>query len=331
MDKFVLGCDGGGTKTQCALYDIYGNEVDLVNWGPTNHEVLKGGFQDLKSELRLLFNYILKRNNIHEKQIVKSVFGMAGVDTAEQHRIVSGIIMELGIKDFSLCNDAYLGIKAGCREGYGIGVVNGTGCCVAGIDHHGRRIQIGGQGNITGDLGGGVYIGERFIQTIYNYYFRCGEYSCMVDMIPEMLKVDSKYSFIDNLLEKVNQGVIKISDLNVIVFDAANKGDACAVNILSELGKNLATAVNGIFRELDFVENKPVEIILAGSVMTKGCNATLINALKEEICSKNHERIIEFKLLDKLPVIGAVICALEDSMDRDTICKIFFNSPMQIV
>lgn len=324
MKQYVLGVDGGGTKTQGLLYDIEGNEVDFIHWGPTNHEVLKGGYTGFRSEMSLMINYLLKRNGLQISQIVKSVFGMAGVDTKGQHKVISQILSELGLTNFKLCNDAYLGIKAGSKNGWGIGVVNGTGCCVAGIDRLGNTLQVGGLGMITGDFGGGVYLGEKFIQSIYNYYFRCGEYTCMLDMLPEELKVESKFDFIDNVVNKIEEGIISVPDLNRIIFEAANRGDALAVKILVELGRSLAHSVNGCIRELNF-DTPQLQVILSGSINTKAPNPTITNTLKECVTSWNKDRTIEFTVLDKLPAIGAIIWALEDIMERKEINRLFMR------
>lgn len=48
--KYVLGVDGGGTKTHAVLFDGDGNLVDMVEWGPTNHESLREGFVELKGK-----------------------------------------------------------------------------------------------------------------------------------------------------------------------------------------------------------------------------------------------------------------------------------------
>ena len=85
MAKFVLGVDGGGTKTHCALFDIYGNKIDLVNWEPTNYECMQGGFSELKEELEEMTAYILDRNSLRTDDLTKSVFGLGGVDTVFQH------------------------------------------------------------------------------------------------------------------------------------------------------------------------------------------------------------------------------------------------------
>jgi N-acetylglucosamine kinase-like BadF-type ATPase len=325
MERYVLGLDGGGTKTQCALFDTAGNKIDIIQWGPTNHEVLRDGFKELKSELYLLFNYLTRRNNMDLNQVVKSVFGIAGVDTKVQHETISEILSEIGFKDFRLCNDAYLGVKAGCSEGTGICIVNGTGCCVAGIDRTGRMMQIGGQGYITGDLGGGAVLGELAISSVYKYLFKCGEYTCIADLLFKELGIISKYSFMDQIVQKIQDGKIKIKDLNNIVFDAANLEDKVALKILKLIGKEMSTSVDGILKELKFDNNEQIKVVLAGSVNLKGHNPTLVNTLKRSIISKNKDKRIKFLMLDKPPVIGAVIWALEDIISINEVYSKFFS------
>lgn len=331
MKRYVLGVDGGGTKTHCGLFDVDGNEIDIINWGTTSHEVLKGGFQELKSELALVVNYILKKNNVEMNQVIRAVFGLAGVDTDEQHEIISGIIADLGFSNFILCNDAFLCLKAGCSEGYGIGIINGTGCCVAGIDYKGKMLQIGGLGHLTGDVGGGAGIGENAIRAAYNYLFRCGEYTYITDLLFRELRIDSKYDFINSINKKTSKGEIKISDLNRVVFEAANLGDDVAIGILEEVGEELAASVNGALKELEFEADKRIDIVLAGSVNLKGSNPALVNKLKECINSTNSGRKIEFIMLQRPPVIGAAIWALESIMSRSGICETFFGMRRQNV
>lgn len=329
MKRLVLGIDGGGTKTQCALYDINGNELDIVDWGPTNHELLKGGYRGLKMELAILTNFILKKHGINLAQIKKGVFGMAGVDTKEQHSTVSGIFREIGFEDFLLCNDAYLGIKAGSPCGYGIGVVNGTGCCVAGIGKSGRMFQIGGQGNLTGDLGGGVHLGEQAIRSVYDYFFRCGEYTMIKELLPESLNTASKYEFMDNVREKLNKGEINIADLNRLVFEGAKQGDRVSIGLLEAVGSSLAASVNGMIRELQFDREQSVTIVLTGSINTRGSSPALVDRIKRDVVTANKDTDIKMVLLGRPPVLGAVIWAMEDLADKRRIDEVFFAEALK--
>ena len=43
--KYILGVDGGNTKTDYLLYDVEGNFVDGLRSGTCSHEGLKDGFE----------------------------------------------------------------------------------------------------------------------------------------------------------------------------------------------------------------------------------------------------------------------------------------------
>lgn len=311
MAGYVLGVDGGGTKTHCALFDMEGNKIDLVTWGPTNHEGMKGGFADLKIEMDKLLHYILDKNGISLKDIEKAVFGMAGVDTKKQHQIISEILRGLGVMEFVLCNDAFLGVKAGSRTGFGICAINGTGCTVAGIDPQGRMLQIGGQGELTGDKGGGGFLGRSAVNGVYNALFKDNVHTLMTDIIFEMLGITSKYDYMDALTECINSGDMKMREMGRVVFTAANAGDELALQILEHMGSEYARSITGAINQLDFSSVLNVNVILTGSVFVKGENPAAINRLRTDLLNRNPDKDINITILEQPPVTGAVIWAIE--------------------
>lgn len=311
MKKYVIGVDGGGTKTHCALFDLEGNKTDLIEWGPTNHETLRGGFADLRVELEGMLNFILKRNNLDKNDIINYAMGLAGVDTVAQYNTISGILNELGCGNLILCNDAYLGVKAGCRTGAGICAINGTGCTVAGIDPDGNMLQVGGQGGLTGDTGGGGLLGMKVISTVYNALFKEDTKTIMEDRMFSILNITSKYDYMEAVTEKINNGQLIIKDLCKLVFEAANLGDTAALNILREMGHENAKSINGVIKNLNFSSNT-IEVVLAGSVYVKGQNSTAIDTMKAETALWNPDKILSYKILSEPPVMGAVIWALEN-------------------
>lgn len=323
MAKYVLGIDGGGTKTHCALFDVYGNKIDFVQWGTTSHEVLEGGYKGFQKEISKLINHILERNKIQINEIESSVFGLAGVDTRSQHKIISQIIKDMGFGKFILCNDGYLGIKAGSVNGIGICVINGTGNTVAGINSLDKMLQIGGQGEYTGDLGGGGGIGAKAIKAVYNYLFKCYEHTIMSDILFERLNIDSKFDFIETIIDKENSGEINISTLSDVVFIAANMKDKVALKILEMVGRDCGRAVKGMLYELNFDKTSKVNIVLAGSVIVKGENSTMVDYIKLEALTQKDYTDLNFIILEKPPVMGAVIWALENcGYDKNKIDKV---------
>ena len=310
MKSFVLGVDGGGSNTQCALFDIEGNQVDFLDWGPTNHEVLPGGFEQLEEELGQMFDTFYARHSIQASNLVSCAFGMAGVDTKLQSEIIGNMIRRLGIKEFVLSNDAYLGVKAGCPSGVGICVINGTGATIAGINSQGQMVQIGGQGYLTGDVGGGGALATAAISEVYDHLFRGGPYTIMVDQFFEVLQISSKHDYMDAVTANL-QDRSKRVEFTKMLFDAANQGDAVALSILRHVGKELGRSVNGAIQELGFDDVKVIDVVLAGSVNVKGSNPALVDAIKEEVIVKNPTRNVDFFILHHPPVAGAVIWALE--------------------
>jgi N-acetylglucosamine kinase-like BadF-type ATPase len=321
MKKYVIGVDGGGTKTHCALFDLEGNKVDLIEWGATNHESLRGGFSEMKIELGNMLCHILSKNNLTYKSIVNYAMGLAGVDTLAQHHIVSNMLKEFGCENFTLCNDAYLGVKAGCRSGAGICAINGTGCTVAGVNSEGQMLQVGGQGSLTGDTGGGGYLGMKVISTVYNALFKEDVRTILEDRIFSILNITSKHDYMEAVTEKINNGQLIVKDLAKLVFEAANLGDTAALNILKEMGHENAKSINGVIKNLNFRSDKPIEVVLAGSVYVKGQNSTAIDTMKSEVGAWNPERELYFRLLKEPPVMGAVIWALESY----TVCEDIFT------
>ncbi len=313
MSEYILGMDGGSSKTHCALFDIHGNRKAFVEWGPTNHECLKDGFQELKGELEKLFAEVAGNAGIQLAEIKKAVLGMSGVDTKKQHEIISGILLDLGIRDFLLCNDAFLGVKAGSKSGSGICAINGSGCTVAGIDPAGGMLQIGGQGELTGDRGGGSYLGKRVISSVYNALWKGRTATAMTDMMFELLGIKSKYDYMDTLTEASCGGVLNLGDIGRLLFKAANLADPIALEILNEVGREYARSIYSTVSTLNFDTASPIDVVLAGSVFVKGENPTVIDTIKDELRQKAGNRAFNFITLKQPPVAGAVIWAMQEA------------------
>jgi N-acetylglucosamine kinase-like BadF-type ATPase len=311
MTNYVIGVDGGGTKTHCALFNTEGTMIDMIEWGPTNHESLIGGFIDLKVELNHMLSHILGKNNLSSSDIGHYMMGLAGVDTLAQHCTITQILKDLGCTNLTLSNDAYLGVKAGCPSGVGICAINGTGCTVAGIDEDGQMLQIGGQGDLTGDTGGGGYLGMLVIRTVYHALFKEDTPTLLTDRIFELLGITSKTDYIETVTSKLEQRELNISSLCKLIFEAANLGDTASIQILKNMGIENAKSINGAIKNLNFINANTIEVVLAGSVYVKGQNPTAIDTLKELVLSLNPGKEIVFRILQEPPVMGAVIWALE--------------------
>ena len=310
MSEYVIGVDIGASKSHLALFSSGGEYIDLGHWGPLNYEVLPGLYSQFEDEFSRFVSQVMSKNGISIKQVSCSVLGVGGVDTKRQHEVISGILSKLGFRQFTLVNDAYLGIPAGSVTGTGICAINGSGCTLAGINKKGDMMQIGGVGAVSADMGGGGYMGERAISAVYSELFRKGEPTCMTSIVFNKLGIASKYDFVEKMHEKAGNGTFNINKCNWILFEAASRNDPVAAGILNEVAANYANGISCMIEEMRFPPEDELCVVFAGSVFVRGEHPFLLDAIKAKICRDNPAFKIKYTLLDVPNVAGAVIWAL---------------------
>jgi len=309
--EYVIGVDTGASKSHLALFNTEGDLIDFRRWGPLNHEALPGSFDQFHEELERFVQKTLAKNNLTFDNITSAVFGIAGVDTKTQHGIVTDIIKEIGFKNFTLANDAFLGIPAGSPSGRGICAINGSGSTIAGINNDGKTLQIGGVGFISADFGGGGMLGEMAVSAVYSELFRRGGRTSMTRALMENLGVKDKHDFVDKISAKFDDGSLTAGECNKMLFKAALEDDKIAASILRNCGKSYADGISAMIDELDFASRgSDIHIVLAGSVFVKGESPLIINTIKENLKNEFPNEIFKYVILKVPPVAGAVFWAL---------------------
>ena len=311
MSKLILGVDGGATKSHLAIFDSSGNCVGSAAYGPLNHEVMDGSYNELKERLGELLPRVVKDAGAGIDDIEFAVFGLAGVDTDAQQVKISEMTHQIGFSKQITCNDAFLGVAAGCPECVGVCAINGTGFKLAAIDHSGAAVQTCGLGAFTDDLGGGSWYGFRAIGTVYNELYRLGRPTVMRDILFDMVGISRREDYLELLTEKFYLGEIDTVALNSIVFDAAAAGDAVAIGILEASAEQYAGGIARLIMDMDFPTERTVHVTLAGSVFVKQKVKILQELIKKRVDDMLDGRTVEYKRLDASPVAGAVMWAAQ--------------------
>lgn len=314
-NKFVLGVDGGNTKTQYYLFDLSGKPAGELRAGTCSHEKMQTGFEGCKKEMKRQLDILFSQSGIRPKDIAYSVFGLAGADFDWQKRKLENILRDLGFENFIVENDGYIALKAGSEDGTGVCSINGTGSVVAGIHPDGSRLQLGGIGMVSDDRGG-AYLAHSAAAAVYSELFRCGQRTVLTEMLQREFTIPDKFSYAKEIaaITASDKNMLKI---NLLLKDAESMGDAVAIDILSKNGESLGLTVAGCVNNLSFSER--VNLVLAGSVWVKGGYHSMIKAFKETIGRHCQIPDIRYSVLSQPPAIGAVIWAFEEigRMDRD--------------
>jgi N-acetylglucosamine kinase-like BadF-type ATPase len=306
--KYIIGVDGGGTKTDYLVFTQEGEWVDSLRVGSRSHEVLTGGFAEAEEMILSDLEHLWKKHSIAKSQIAAAAFGMAGIDTPAQLTKIKEILNKAALNKYVVANDSILGIKAGCPSGVGICSINGTGTVASGINEKGEILQIGGIGFATGDSAGGNYIASLTIRAVYDYYFRCGSKTILVDQIMNLFAIADPMEIPNVISDRfyTDRNLDKI--IVTYLFQAANAKDEVAMGIVQEVADQLAKSVSGCMLGLDF-KGIP-DIILAGSVWTKSDCPLLLSHFKDSVFRYTGKNISPTPL-QVIPAAGAVLWALE--------------------
>jgi len=320
MSKLILGIDGGATKSHIAFFNENGNCVSSDTYGPLNHEGMEGSYTELEERFNEFLPRVTKNAGATINDIAYAVFGIAGVDTNAQHKLISGMVRKIGFENHIMCNDAVLGVAAGCPECVGVCAINGTGFKLAAIDNSGKTIETCGLGNFTDDLGGGHWYGHRAICTVYNEIYKLGRPTIMKDMIYDLIGITRREDYLEVLYDKYYSGGIDSIALNSIVFNAAEQGDAVAIGVLEASAEEYAGAIARLLLDFDFPADKTAYVTLAGSVFVKQRVKLLQEFIRMRVHDALNGRSVEYITLDTPPVAGAVMWAAQ---------KAGFNIEMQ--
>jgi len=320
--SLILGIDGGGTKSHLALFTPDGACAGTAVTGPLNHECMPGSYSEFESVLPAFILGALYSAGAGVGDVEYAVLGLAGVDTSAQHDRASNLLRDTGVKRFTLCNDAFLGVPAGCPGGAGICAINGTGSTIAAIDHSGVAVQVAGVGEITGDLGGSGWYVMQMISSVYSEMYKFGKPTAMREGLFALTGITRKEEYVDFFSGKLADGALDITAAACVLFDAAEAGDEVALEILDRSAEHYAGSISYLAANLDFPADKKLYVTLAGSVFTRQRVKVLPEMIGKKVCTATGGRPFEFLFLDAPPVAGAVLWASK---------KAGFDIPMESI
>jgi len=302
--EYVIGVDGGNTKTDYFLFNRNGTFTDHLRDGTCSHEHI--GYEGAKQKMGHCIQTLLDRNALTMADVAAGAFGLAGIDHKHQRDHLLDVIGRIGFHVYDADNDSFLGIIAGTTHGYGICSINGTGTVSGGIDPMGNRLQVGGIGELVGDDAGGVYIARRGVRAVYDSFFRCGVQTALSAPVFRMFDIYDAGELMRAIAEK--DEIIHSAQMTRAVFIAASQGDAAALEILNHVGLQLAKTSAGCIRHLHF--EGTVEVVLAGSVWQKAECPSLLKTYQKHMAAFLPDKTLEYSVLGVPPATGAVLWAM---------------------
>lgn len=299
--KYVIGVDGGGTKTMAALADSEGKISKLVKTGPSNLRNVGIG--------KAILNICQAIKKVKKGKKIGSIFiGLAAIEEEfkfEKEKIKREIRKKIKFRGkLEIGSDQIVAFRSGADEKNGIVLIAGTGAVCHGWKN-GKEAKTSGWGWLD-DEGSGFWVGQRGFQAIFKELDGRGEKTLITKLVFKNWRLKKKEDFLKKVYGK--DSIRQVSLISRIVDEAAKRGDRIARKIMEEAGKELVFNVKKVIEKLNF-KNEEFPIVLIGRVFESEIVLKIVKKEIKKIAPKAQFLIPQPKIE---PVIGAVKLAIEN-------------------
>ena len=349
MKQYLLGADGGGSKTAFLLADIEGNPIATCTRGRSNPGDI--GYEAMEALILEGFSSLCRENGVEEREVVSIFAGVAGLTSFKMNELLRAAMEKTFPCAHCDCSHDGMNVLYGAFPGGEDGaiVICGTGSsCFANAKDSVYRIGGYGQFDLTGN---GYEIGKAAFAHVFRTLDGRDTYGVLAARLDEKFPGGCHKSIFDiNGYTKT-----QFATFAPLVFDAAREGDPAAMAILEQetpkrltvTGSNLETFLENTapyrrahregdihIHDLDFLtltttccqidllDGKPYSVALAGGIFK--------DPLSMEMVQKHVPAHATLFRLDKEPVLGAVAKAKHQyvaNQEATPISSFLKNSP----
>ena len=294
--RYLLGVDGGATKTLAAVIDLQSPSLHLGHGGPSNQDAV--GVQAAGRALFDAADHALAGAGINDGQLDAAVLAVAGTDTPSVARHVraerSGQWIVVGDVVGAWAT------ATGARPG--VGVIAGTGSNVLGVGRDGRSWRAGGWGHLLGDEGSGYWLGLQSIRAALRDREASGPATALSDAAVDFFGAASVETLAASVYGKpLTKG--EIAAFAVETAALAQRGDEVARALYQEGARELARQIAAVIRQTQLDGEFPVGLI--GSAYKAG--PIFVDPLAADIHALAPRADVH--VVDMAPVGGALLLA----------------------
>jgi N-acetylglucosamine kinase-like BadF-type ATPase len=283
--QVFLGVEGGATRTTGALMDGDGRILARAEVGPSNIHAV--GSAQAQGAIIALVTDLLLDGGARRNDLSSAALCMAGLRTERDRRawqrVVqrSGLLAESRRSDRSgddsrfrakarhlpllLTHDAAAALAAGSPDGTGLLLICGTGSLAYGRRADGRERSAIGLGPLLGDEGSGFDIGQHALRAVV----RAGDERGPRTALTPRILAHTEAHRVDDLLHWASPAdKTLVAEVAPLVFEAAEKGDSVAQDILDAALDELVLGATAAVRQLWPDEAQgPERVVLSGGVL----------------------------------------------------------------
>ncbi len=283
MTNFVIGVDGGGSKTEAVILDEKG--LELGRWrGDSSSNFHLVGKQGALDALIASMQGAARAAGVDLARAAAVVWALAGAGRPEEARMMRALQAEL-LPDTPgvVVTDALAALAGGVGARYGVVVIAGTGMIAYGEDGAGASARAGGWGHLLDD-GSGYAIAMNALRAIVRAEDGGDLPTLLSERIRDALGLPSSQNLI-HWLYAPERKVSEIAGLAPLALDAAQAGDLIATDIAVAAAEALAARGEAVARRLGLHEKPSFPLVLAGGLLTEHAffRAIVVQAIRTRL------------------------------------------------
>ncbi len=251
--NYLLGIDGGGTKTEFLLADSNKNEIRRLILGASNP--VNTGIENTYSVLNNGIKEICKSLDISETAVFA---GVAGAKIGENQRLINYFLSNFGFASFDCGSDIDLALEVALKGENGTAIIMGTGI-VAYTRSDKNLHRTGGRGYMIDKGGSGFHFGSDALNAAFEYLDGRGGSKIILELVEKKLgkKLEASVG------EIYNSGASFVASFAPVVFEAFSLGDITALEIIDRNAYEAAKVINAVRKSM---KNHNDKIVICGGL-----------------------------------------------------------------
>ncbi|MEK3794474.1 BadF/BadG/BcrA/BcrD ATPase family protein [Paenibacillus sp. FSL R7-0204] len=261
---FIVGMDGGGTKTAVIVtHEDQEEPVLSFSVGPINYNggdagAIAAAFGEIFNQIRSCCTSLA--------EVLHVCIGAAGVSNPAVADFLEQQVRDNGYRGpLTITGDQETALYGAQNAMQGIILIAGTGSICFGVNETGERHRTGGFGHLIDDEGSGYYIGRELLSVLVQ-----AEDGRIADtMIPALVYKQLGLGTVQEVIGFVydkNTTKKDIAALAPVMTAACGLGDARALKLAEQCAARLFELVVPVIERLELYESK---VAIAGSVLQK--------------------------------------------------------------
>jgi glucosamine kinase len=295
--RFVMGIDGGATKTLAAVLDLQTHELHLGRAGPSNQDAV--GAPAAVRALLTAADEAIAQAGIDQGDLGAAVLAVAGTDT----QAITRHVRDARPAEWIVVNDVVGAWATATGATPGIAAISGTGSNVFGVGPDGRSWRAGGWGHILGDEGSGYWLGLESIRAALKDLDASGPATALSDAVPAFFKLKS-IEVVATSVYSIPLTKGEIAAFAVETGRIADAGDPVACELYERAARELGAQLAAVVRQTGLTGGFPIGLI--GSAFKAG--AVFMDPLARVVRELAPDARLE--IVQEAPVAGSLILAV---------------------